>query len=412
MTLVFCIILPTLLLVSYISKSEFERERFHNVNFLITRTSDISSYIHDFLQLHMKGVIGAAHELSARKKISAAFTEPVLSFYTYQYPGFITMIATDKTGTVMGFFPLESFSGGKLKPGTISVKDRSYFTEVIQNKQTFISNVFEGRGFSNDNIIALSAPIFIDHKVEGIVEGSLNVENLKKKPQLQTNLSNSFLYVLDRENKVVISTDPRLNVRDNIAETSLKVLLEEQKHSYFRFFDASEKKDNGGDNAIAIIREEPLSHWKIILTQHENELNRSSQHIFEFTLLSGFVSIIAALILAHLFLRPTMRALAQFSKSMRQYKPGEPIQTETNSHVLIAREVNDQTAMFEHLGKRVENTLQEYLSICSSCKKIRNEKGDWVEIDAYIRAKTNTEFSHGICPSCEHKLYPDINQNP
>ncbi|MCP4724109.1 MAG: ABC transporter substrate-binding protein [bacterium] len=53
-------------------------------------------------------------------------------------------------------------------------------------------------------------------------------------------------------------------------------------------------------------------------------------------------------------------------------------------------------------------TLREMLPICSSCKKIRNDDGFWEHVEAYFTKHTSTEFSHGICPDCMHKLYPDI----
>ncbi len=46
------------------------------------------------------------------------------------------------------------------------------------------------------------------------------------------------------------------------------------------------------------------------------------------------------------------------------------------------------------------------LPICSSCKQIRDEKGDWSHLESYLREHTNTEFSHGFCPVCAKKLFP------
>ncbi len=52
-------------------------------------------------------------------------------------------------------------------------------------------------------------------------------------------------------------------------------------------------------------------------------------------------------------------------------------------------------------------TLHGLLPICSSCKKIRDDKGSWTQIEAYISDHTDAEFSHGICSECAEKLYPD-----
>lgn len=55
-------------------------------------------------------------------------------------------------------------------------------------------------------------------------------------------------------------------------------------------------------------------------------------------------------------------------------------------------------------------TLSGLLPICASCKKIRNDKGYWEQMEMYIRDHSEAEFSHGICPECAEKLYPQLNK--
>ncbi len=52
--------------------------------------------------------------------------------------------------------------------------------------------------------------------------------------------------------------------------------------------------------------------------------------------------------------------------------------------------------------------LSGLLPICSSCKKIRDDKGCWNQLESYIRKNSEAEFSHGICNDCIAELYPDI----
>lgn len=52
--------------------------------------------------------------------------------------------------------------------------------------------------------------------------------------------------------------------------------------------------------------------------------------------------------------------------------------------------------------------LQGILPICSSCKKIRDDKGSWKRIELYIMENSEADFSHGICPECIKKLYPEF----
>jgi AmiR/NasT family two-component response regulator len=53
-------------------------------------------------------------------------------------------------------------------------------------------------------------------------------------------------------------------------------------------------------------------------------------------------------------------------------------------------------------------TLSGLLPICSSCKKIRDDEGYWNQLEAYIQEHSNAVFSHGLCPECAKKLYPEV----
>ena len=52
--------------------------------------------------------------------------------------------------------------------------------------------------------------------------------------------------------------------------------------------------------------------------------------------------------------------------------------------------------------------LSGFLPICASCKKIRDDQGYWQQVEAYIRDHSEAEFSHGLCPECARKLYPEL----
>jgi hypothetical protein len=53
-------------------------------------------------------------------------------------------------------------------------------------------------------------------------------------------------------------------------------------------------------------------------------------------------------------------------------------------------------------------TLSGLLPICASCKKIRDDKGYWNQIESYIREHSEAEFSHSMCPDCARRLYPEF----
>ena len=53
-------------------------------------------------------------------------------------------------------------------------------------------------------------------------------------------------------------------------------------------------------------------------------------------------------------------------------------------------------------------TLSGLLPMCSRCKSIRDDRGYWKRIEAYISEHSDAQFSHGLCPKCASDLYPDI----
>lgn len=53
-------------------------------------------------------------------------------------------------------------------------------------------------------------------------------------------------------------------------------------------------------------------------------------------------------------------------------------------------------------------TLRGLLPICAACKKIRDDAGYWNQIESYISARSEAQFSHGICPECTVRLYPEL----
>jgi PAS domain S-box-containing protein len=83
----------------------------------------------------------------------------------------------------------------------------------------------------------------------------------------------------------------------------------------------------------------------------------------------------------------------------------------------IARDITERKKAEEEREKLISQlqaaldnikTLKGLLPICSNCKKIRDDKGYWNQIETYVRDHSDAEFSHSICPDCAEILYPGI----
>lgn len=70
----------------------------------------------------------------------------------------------------------------------------------------------------------------------------------------------------------------------------------------------------------------------------------------------------------------------------------------------------ERERLIAELQKAMANvkTLSGLIPICASCKKVRNDKGYWTQLDTFLEQHSDAEFSHGLCVDCMRKLYPDI----
>jgi PAS domain S-box-containing protein len=73
----------------------------------------------------------------------------------------------------------------------------------------------------------------------------------------------------------------------------------------------------------------------------------------------------------------------------------------------------DRDRLIAELTSALANikVLRGLVPICASCKKIRDDDGFWNQFESYIQAHTEAQFSHGICPDCVRRLYPDFSDD-
>jgi AmiR/NasT family two-component response regulator len=90
-----------------------------------------------------------------------------------------------------------------------------------------------------------------------------------------------------------------------------------------------------------------------------------------------------------------------------------PKKTEIERAVIIALARHEDLMRLRRLNLELKKALAEIqtlrgiLPICSFCKKIRDDKGYWESVDIYIQKYSQADISHGICPECAKKHFPD-----
>jgi C4-dicarboxylate-specific signal transduction histidine kinase len=149
----------------------------------------------------------------------------------------------------------------------------------------------------------------------------------------------------------------------------------------------------------------PELNWYLVVEQAETKALRN---IFKALIANLFFCIavtVGVLFLFNFILNIFRRRLDQVFEEELALRRINRDQAESIS--LQNRELSESNIRLQAALADVKK-LSGLLPICASCKKIRDDRGYWNRIEAYIQNHSEAEFSHSICPECSRKLYPEI----
>jgi len=112
--------------------------------------------------------------------------------------------------------------------------------------------------------------------------------------------------------------------------------------------------------------------------------------------------IIYTMIIVVLVLIISIAILMSFEKQIRNLILNHEHRIKLYTDRLIDEKEKTEAALSE------VDQLRGMLPICSSCKKVRDDSGYWSQLESYISVHSKAEFTHGLCPDCAKKLYPNI----
>ena len=87
-------------------------------------------------------------------------------------------------------------------------------------------------------------------------------------------------------------------------------------------------------------------------------------------------------------------------------RANDQLQQEMAERTRTEQALREKNAELEAALAKVK-LLSGLLPICSACKKIRDDKGYWSQVDNYVQEHSEATFTHGLCPDCLKTLYPD-----
>jgi ABC-type uncharacterized transport system substrate-binding protein len=140
-----------------------------------------------------------------------------------------------------------------------------------------------------------------------------------------------------------------------------------------------------------------LPEGSLIINRPESLFQRAAEYIVAFMIFISIILCIAAVMLVQQKQRE--KHLRLMNDELEQRVREKTADLTDKVHV-----IEEKNAELESALEQI-NTLEGIIPICSKCKKIRNDKGYWNQVEQYICEHTDAEFSHGLCPDCFDDLY-------
>ena len=267
------------------------------------------------------------------------------------YPNILTMLVTEKSGNLIATAPKNLIEKIKL-PGNdfVNVNTRPYFIESMRTMQPYVSDVFQGRGFGNDPIIAISVPISHDRGFVGIIEASLDLQKMKILDSKTWDKAQSLL-IFDNNKKVIYRSD-------NLPYTFLQNIKEEPVNTYIYDPSTYYYIDSSGEYRIGMSSKIEGLNWTVFISVprvvYEDQI---LEKVF-FTIKLFLIFIIASIFMTLKFTRLLSKPIEKLNENLQRVnKTGDFENLNLNIEPSIFIELNSMSAIIQDFSNRLNDTL-------------------------------------------------------
>lgn len=218
---VITISLPSLIIALELTQNSVEQFEQRTLNKLSSHGVEIKTLIEQYVVRHQLAVESLATALSNTNEMESK--TKITDKYQEIYPGFITMLMTDNQGKITHGAPTSFYQRYLQQPlDKQSVADREYFIQPKLTLTSYISDVFKGRGFGSDMIIAISSPVFVDGRFMGVAEGSLNLPSFAQfERSILQGKREEFILITDSNDKTIYHSFPS-KIKPGLFQTQLE----------------------------------------------------------------------------------------------------------------------------------------------------------------------------------------------
>ena len=165
------------------------------------------------------------------------------------------------------------------------------------------------------------------------------------------------------------------------------------------------KSHESRDEIISAYQIRGLPYHLAVMHTKQNILRKWNRETKRDILIIAITFIIALCTIALASWQRRQRKEAEFQLLQHQLNLEDTVRNRTEELNLTNTALVRKNEDLEKALAKVK-TLSGLLPICSHCKKIRDDKGYWNQIESYIQKHSEAEFSHGICQECAKKYYP------
>ncbi|WP_257311025.1 hypothetical protein [Geothrix fuzhouensis] len=357
-------------------------------------------------------------------------------------PAFKRAGVLDVHAEVIAFSPLVDDLGHATLGRNFS--DRPYIPILRERLTPWVADVVMGRIGRPEPVISLVVPVVRKGGYDGYCIGIVDAKLIQGLLAIIANSADARLTLLDRSGHVVSSTRKDLTMMAAFTPPpgERRWLAEGVWHVLPPSRPGRSTMQRWGESCL--VQEGLLSPqlpWQLVVESPLAPLIASLSRITIRGLGTLLLLILLTISLAHLFSRRFTGAIARLEEATRAFPgrlsgdPGAPLvlapsrveeiqhlndrfQQMTDALRVSFRELNDlKDTLEQRVTTRTQElqaaldtikTLHGIIPICASCKKIRDDMGSWNQLETYISEHTEADFSHGICPECAQKLYPEV----
>jgi len=373
--------LPLLALHFFGARQAVESDSANSLERLATESRAFCQRLEEYVGEHRRATLALAVDIQGDGPMDRARLEKTLAERGGVYPGFVTLIVADRNGLITAAHPRISNSGAAMA-GNFRIDDRDYFQQPMRTGEPYISDVFQGRGFGNDPVVAVSAPFMDKSGVPaGVVEGSLDLAALRPLSLSSIGSSGAETLVLDKRNRVISASRTYSFLEDLSGEAFVRPLGEGET-------DAAAFRQRGVHWLSASAASAELG-WRVVLLQSPY------RGIWKF---NGFSFVIALATLAIMFgvvrharrlaaeqARP-LKALIERTQGFDTLTPDsyDPVEASAGS-----LEVQQLVENFNYMLKRLAAARRELLQALEERDRLNDElKEHNRSLDGAIRERT------------------------